>query len=90
MPAYYDGNNNGTGITPLPNHSFQFIEYTQPYEIKTKVSDKLNAKGESQPEIEITISRKLGSNEQVYTIIDTDIQNLKKKVKETMNFFRGV
>lgn len=59
--------------------------YQQPIETKVKAEIKTNAKGEIQPEVEISISRKLENTKDVFTIISADIEDAVKKVKEALN-----
>jgi len=62
----------------------QTIIYEQSTETKIHTGIKTTAKGELQPEIEITISRKLKDKEDIYKIITDDIQEAVKKVKENL------
>lgn len=62
----------------------QIFTYTQPIEIKISVSEKMSAKGTSQPEIDITITRKLEHKDEVYKIIEADINHAIEKVKSTI------
>ena len=65
--------------------TIQIIKYQQAYETKVHVVNKLNAKLEQTPEIEITISRKLEDKEDIFTIISNDIDEVVKKVKEALD-----
>ena len=60
------------------------IIYDQPIETKVHIGNKTNAKGELQPEIEITITRKLKDKEDIYKIITDDVEEAVKKVKENL------
>ena len=60
------------------------IIFQQPYETKIKIVDKLNAKLDAVPEIEVEISRKLEGNEDIITIISKDINDCIKKAREAL------
>lgn len=62
----------------------QTIIYQQNIETDVKVENKINAKGESQPELSIKISRKLENKEDIFQIITKDIEEAVRKVKEEM------
>lgn len=55
------------------------IEFAQPNEVKSKVVEKMNAKGDLQPEIELSIMRRLEKSEDVFKTIDNDLQHLIEK-----------
>ena len=64
--------------------------WLQPIETDVKVENKINAKGESQPELSIKISRKLENKEEVFQIITKDIEEAVKKVKEEMEKLKWI
>ena len=66
------------------HQSLQRVIFVQPYEVEVTVSDKLNAKGNSQPEIKVKISRKLESGAEIVNIIGRDISSAIDKVKSAM------
>ena len=57
------------------------IIYSQPYEVRVKVVEKQNAKGDLQPEAEINISRKLESGDNIEDTIIGDVDMAVKRVK---------
>jgi PP-loop superfamily ATP-utilizing enzyme len=63
----------------------QIVRYAQPYEIKVKIVDKMNAKLETVPEIEVSISRKLEDDTQIIELIGSDIDKLIAKARNAMN-----
>jgi hypothetical protein len=66
-------------------HSEQRIVYAQPYETDVKIETKLNAKGEEQPEVRVSISRKLEDDTQIIELIGSDIDKLIAKARNAMN-----
>jgi len=62
----------------------QHIIYEQPFETKVKITQKQNAKGELQPEVEVSITRKLTDSENIIKLIDADINDISLKVKNAL------
>jgi len=65
--------------------TIQRIIYQQPFETDVKIINKVNAKGELNPEVEIKIIRKYENSESIISIIDSDLKSLVEKSKEALN-----
>lgn len=60
-----------------------------PYETKIKVIDKVTAKGDPQPEVEVTISRRFDNSLNILSFVEQDleiaVEQAKKGVKVLMS-----
>lgn len=68
----------------MTEQTTQIIKYAQSFETKVHIVNKLNAKLEATPEVEITISRKLEDKEDIFNIVSKDVEEVIKKVKEAL------
>ena len=67
----------------------QTIIYQQPIETLVQAENKLTAKGDIQPEIKVSISRKLEDKTNIYLIISSDINEVVEKVKIALEILKN-
>jgi len=60
------------------------IIFSQPYEIKAEVIEKMNSKLEIVPEIKVSITRKLEDGESIEKVIESDINIVVEKAKNAL------
>ena len=65
----------------------QLITYTQRYEISTKVGAEVDSKGNIKPHVQVSITRRLESGDQISELIEADVS---RGVEETMEAINRV
>ena len=66
------------------------IIFAQPFEYKVEVSDRLNAKGDSQPEVKVQLSRKLENKEDVIVIVENDLKFAVERCRNAMKSMKEI